>query len=184
MGTANEDEEVHGFADLPVWMQAVIVGTVAVYGSWTWLATWQFVLFWLGVGGFGGAVIFLAVEEGDDPFGIGDLLGEGTGTTGCGSGGEEPVDRLSSYQKSKLKDAVGMECEVTGCGTKRSLHVHHISPRSEGGGNELSNLIVVCRNHHADCDNGSFNRTQQRQIIRGDRFVDEGIEEYWRGSVT
>lgn len=177
MGSTTKDEE-YGWEDLPGWAQALIVATVGVYAMWLWLPTWKFVLIW-AVLGFGLlAAGYAYVQKHEDPMEALSAI-----TTSDSSSTVEKVDRLSSYQKSKLKDAVGMECEVTGCGMKRSLHVHHITPRSEGGGNELSNLIVVCRNHHADCDNGSFNRTQQREMIRGDRFLDEGIKEYWRGSV-
>lgn len=183
--TTTNDEEPAGFADLPGWLQAVIVATVGVYATWVWLSAWTFVVIWGGLAILALTGVYFFVQRHEEPMdalttALGEVLSAGEGSA---SESVETVDRLSSYQKSKLKDAVGMECEVTGCSTKRSLHVHHITPRSEGGGNELSNLIVVCRNHHADCDNGSFNRTQQRQMIRGDRFVDDGIKDYWKGSV-
>lgn len=34
------------------------------------------------------------------------------------------------------------------CGTTRNLHVHHIVYRSQGGGNEPTNLITLCVAHH------------------------------------
>jgi hypothetical protein len=181
MATRSEDE--YSFSDLPGWAQALALTLAALYVTWALMPTWKFLVVW-GLLAFVGLVTLLAYlnESNDSPGLLAKLLSSVTETTDADS--VEKVDRLSSYQKSKLKDAVGMECEVTGCDTKRSLHVHHITPRSEGGGNELRNLIVVCRNHHADCDNGSFNRTQQREMIRGDRFVDEGIKDYWHGSVS
>lgn len=34
------------------------------------------------------------------------------------------------------------------CGTDRDLTVHHLTPAAQGGGNDLENLVVVCREHH------------------------------------
>jgi predicted restriction endonuclease len=59
-----------------------------------------------------------------------------------------------------------------------------MTPRSQGGGNELTNLIVLCRNHHADADAGSLSRSVLRELIRGDRFQDEGVKEYWAKSAA
>lgn len=33
-------------------------------------------------------------------------------------------------------------------GCRGGLHVHHIRRRSQGGGNELSNLVTLCSFHH------------------------------------
>ena len=42
----------------------------------------------------------------------------------------------------------GHRCRVRGCASTGFLEVHHIKPRSEGGSNELENMIVVCSNCH------------------------------------
>lgn len=34
------------------------------------------------------------------------------------------------------------------CGSARELHAHHIRYRSQGGGHETSNLVLVCRICH------------------------------------
>jgi 5-methylcytosine-specific restriction endonuclease McrA len=34
------------------------------------------------------------------------------------------------------------------CGTRRNLHVHHIDYKSQGGNNDLHNLIALCVEHH------------------------------------
>jgi len=34
------------------------------------------------------------------------------------------------------------------CGTEYNLHVHHILYRSEGGSNDIDNLITLCYKHH------------------------------------
>jgi len=35
------------------------------------------------------------------------------------------------------------------CGAKENLHVHHIIPVSKGGGDNLGNLVTVCRECHS-----------------------------------
>ena len=42
------------------------------------------------------------------------------------------------------------------CEMKRYLHMHHIKPRHLGGDNRVSNLILLCPNHHAAAHNGNF----------------------------
>ena len=39
-------------------------------------------------------------------------------------------------------------CETPGCGRTRFLEVHHRRPRSQGGGNEVANLQVLCSSCH------------------------------------
>lgn len=47
----------------------------------------------------------------------------------------------------------GRGCEVCGwcleSGDWRSLHCHHVIPVSCGGTDRVSNLVVLCPNHHA-----------------------------------
>lgn len=38
-------------------------------------------------------------------------------------------------------------CKVCG---KRNVDVHHIKSRGAGGGDELSNLMALCREHHTE----------------------------------
>jgi 5-methylcytosine-specific restriction endonuclease McrA len=42
----------------------------------------------------------------------------------------------------------GHRCETPGCGRTRFLEVHHRRPRSQGGGNEATNLEVLCSSCH------------------------------------
>ncbi len=39
-------------------------------------------------------------------------------------------------------------CAVPGCDATRGLHAHHIRHWEDGGGTELSNLVLVCPYHH------------------------------------
>ena len=52
-------------------------------------------------------------------------------------------------------------CGVPGCRNHRHLHVHHVKPRSEGGGHDPLLLIPLCHRHHAAVHDGSL-------IIDGD----------------
>jgi 5-methylcytosine-specific restriction endonuclease McrA len=39
-------------------------------------------------------------------------------------------------------------CRAPGCGRTRFLEVHHITPRSAGGGNQRGNLLTLCGSCH------------------------------------
>ncbi|MBL0215882.1 MAG: HNH endonuclease [Myxococcales bacterium] len=45
-------------------------------------------------------------------------------------------------------------CIVPGCRSTRFLEVHHIRPRAEGGGHELTNVCVLCDAHHLQLHEG------------------------------
>jgi 5-methylcytosine-specific restriction endonuclease McrA len=45
-------------------------------------------------------------------------------------------------------------CVVPGCRNATYLDVHHLDPRSEGGGNEPDNLVVLCGAHHGALHRG------------------------------
>jgi hypothetical protein len=62
-------------------------------------------------------------------------------------------------------------CAVPGCRSARNLDVHHIQFRSDGGGNELSNLLTICSGHHALLHMGKL-------IIRGE--APHALEFSWR----
>jgi len=42
----------------------------------------------------------------------------------------------------------GYQCAVPTCRTILSIDIHHIDQVSEGGGNDLTNLIALCPTHH------------------------------------
>ncbi len=47
-------------------------------------------------------------------------------------------------------------CRVPGCRNAVFLDVHHISPRSEGGGHDALNLVTVCAAHHRALHRGEL----------------------------
>ena len=49
--------------------------------------------------------------------------------------------------RKKVRARDGEACRF--CWTRKDLHVHHIIYRSQGGSDELHNLITLCAEHHA-----------------------------------
>jgi hypothetical protein len=47
-------------------------------------------------------------------------------------------------------------CVVPGCRNARFLDLHHVQPRSEGGGNDADNLITLCGAHHRAAHRGEL----------------------------
>ena len=43
----------------------------------------------------------------------------------------------------------GHRCRAKGCGRRHFLEVHHLKPRSQGGSNDVANLISLCSGCHA-----------------------------------
>lgn len=52
----------------------------------------------------------------------------------------------------------GARCMAPGCTARRNLQVHHARYRSHGGGNELSNLVLLCAFHHHRGEHGGLAR--------------------------
>ena len=50
-----------------------------------------------------------------------------------------------------------VECEL--CGGQAD-DIHHIKRRGEGGGDELENLIAVCRECHNKCHDGVYEKKE------------------------
>jgi hypothetical protein len=48
------------------------------------------------------------------------------------------------------------KCEVKNCGETRFLQIHHLKPYSQGGLTQISNLELLCHNHHTHADQRSF----------------------------
>jgi hypothetical protein len=48
----------------------------------------------------------------------------------------------------KYNGQCASKCGGKRCNATRDLHIHHIEPVSEGGKDELDNLILLCGNHH------------------------------------
>lgn len=53
-----------------------------------------------------------------------------------------------SYKKIRKQALERDSYTCQNCGSDKDLHVHHVTPRWDGGGNELQNLMTLCRNCH------------------------------------
>ncbi len=58
--------------------------------------------------------------------------------------------------RKKVSDRDGYACKI--CGYKKHISTHHIMPLSEGGSNNLDNLITLCPNCHAEADASELSR--------------------------
>ena len=59
-------------------------------------------------------------------------------------------------------------CSVPGCRNAAFLDLHHVKPRSEGGRNDVDNLITLCGAHHRAAHRGQLGVTGG--VARGIRF--------------
>lgn len=64
-----------------------------------------------------------------------------------------PHEAIPAIQRHQVQLRDGGRCTEIGaqgqrCESRRWLDVHHIRPRSEGGGNGLENLTTLCSAHH------------------------------------
>ena len=71
---------------------------------------------------------------------------------------------LSQGEKNSLMDKVGNKCEY--CSDHYTLDVHHIIPRSEGGSNKQSNLVVLCSKCHRMAQGGGISKARLQGIAR------------------
>lgn len=53
------------------------------------------------------------------------------------------------YLRAVVLDRDRGRCQVSGCPSRLSLHVHHKQPRSQGGAHAPDNLVTLCDFHHA-----------------------------------
>jgi 5-methylcytosine-specific restriction endonuclease McrA len=50
----------------------------------------------------------------------------------------------------------GWRCAAPGCTSRQNLEEHHVVYRSQGGGNQISNRICLCRFHHQEGEHGAL----------------------------
>lgn len=86
-----------------------------------------------------------------------------------GNNGNEAASKTPPTPE-KLKndlffDRANQQCEWCGSHVDQP-EVHHIVPRSEGGPNEPSNLIVLCPNDHRKADSGAISRAKLKAKVR------------------
>jgi hypothetical protein len=87
---------------------------------------------------------------------------------------DEPARMTSTVTPRVRRQVLARDhhaCTIPGCRSARNLDVHHIQFRSDGGGNELSNLLTMCSGHHALLHAGQL-------IVRGE--APHALEFSWR----
>jgi 5-methylcytosine-specific restriction endonuclease McrA len=89
----------------------------------------------------------------------------------CGREGQRQkikgVAKEASHWRTLAKRAYGSACVI--CGFDHVVEVHHIIPRSQGGPDDLDNLVPLCPNHHAMAHMGligSMELKARRESIR------------------
>lgn len=72
----------------------------------------------------------------------------------------------------------GHRCQIPGCISEANLTIHHIVPKSDGGSNDISNLVTLCEGCHRDIHRfglGAMIRTPrmpaEQVIFRNDVFL-------------
>ncbi len=48
----------------------------------------------------------------------------------------------------------GRRCAVPGCAHHAFVHIHHVTPQSEGGSHDPDGLVLLCSNHHGAAHRG------------------------------
>ena len=70
-------------------------------------------------------------------------------------------DSHTNFRNRALK-AFQHECMI--CGFSIAVQVHHITPRCEGGTNDIDNASVLCPNHHVMADRGLIPSEQLKAL--------------------
>jgi hypothetical protein len=66
--------------------------------------------------------------------------------------------KISPSTRESAMIEAGYRCAVPTCRSSLSLDVHHITQKSEGGSDEIENLIVLCPTCHAAFHRGTYSK--------------------------
>jgi hypothetical protein len=72
------------------------------------------------------------------------------------------VRPLTQSDRDLFFEYIGHRCEKPNCREGNVHEIHHITPRQQGGRNDVWNLIVLCPTHHKYADNNIPARSTQR----------------------
>jgi hypothetical protein len=62
--------------------------------------------------------------------------------------GQRNTSTIPPGRRTEVLERDRFVCQAPGCGNSRFLEIHHVKSRSQGGGNELDNLITLCSGCH------------------------------------
>ena len=71
----------------------------------------------------------------------------------------------SKVDREKILGILGRKCQI--CGFDDVVEIHHIQPASKGGNEDLSNLAVLCPNHHRMVHIPQFRRSVSELLENG-----------------
>jgi len=123
----------------------------------------------VGVAIFGWAAMLFSTSGASEAWNFLTMVDsdEGSSTTSSESNKEskQTPPAPQSLKDELYFDRADQQCEW--CGERVDQpEVHHIEPRSEGGPNKPSNLIVLCPGCHAKADRGGISKTKLRSKVR------------------
>jgi len=83
--------------------------------------------------------------------------------------------------RERALELSGFRCMAPGCTSRRNLQVHHIHYRGHQGGNESSNVLVLCEFHHQQGEHGTLARFRGRAPLDVlCQLGDQGLGMWWR----
>lgn len=82
------------------------------------------------------------------------------------------IRNFTKKYRSRILKLISDKCEICGFSFQPILQVHHIIPLSEGGGNELDNLSVLCPTCHHQIH---YIKNNKKNISEWARWADEHI---------
>lgn len=148
----------------------LLVGCFILYSFWE---AGNNLLLLFGVGFAGGGLIILSyggyllkTEGWREAW---DFLATPADEKGGSSSDESDQEKTprapESLRNELFFERANRRCEYCG-GEVDQPDVHHIKPRSEGGPNTPSNLIVLCPNCHRKADNGLISQSKLRYRVK------------------
>lgn len=82
---------------------------------------------------------------------------------------------VSNTQKRQIKEEAGFRCAIPTCNATSPLDIHHIVYQCNGGTDENTNLICLCKNCHGRVHNNEINQISIRGFKRHVQIISANI---------
>jgi len=84
-------------------------------------------------------------------------------------------------RRMPIAERDGYRCMAPGCTSRANLQVHHLVYRSHLGGNESTNLVLLCAFHHLQGEHGGLARCRgQAPLDIVWRLGDDDLATWWK----